>query len=232
MDNGYLPWLSLATAAFEIAAAVWVITGPGRRGFVRFTALLLVVLAGYQLAEVWVCANPDHVLRSQLAFCDIIWLPSLSISLLCQIHGGAPRWVRVLLRLSYVYCGGVCVWVLTHPEPFIGTICSTVLATFQRGSMGFQLAFGGFYEATMFAMLVGAAAVMKRNPDPIARAHAADLQIGSIGFIVPALLTQVVWRSLDPSLPSLMCHYALVLAIFLVRASLRERRSRASTPRG
>ena len=228
MENGYLPWLSLATAAFEITAAVWVLTGPGRRGIVRWTALLLTVLAGYQLAEVWVCANPDHILRSQLAFCNIIWLPSISASLLCQYNGGAPRWVRILLRLSYLYCAGICVWVLTHPDPFIGTICSTVLATFQRGSMGFQVAFGGFYEAGMFAMLLGAASVMKRSDDPITRAHAADLQMGSIGFIVPAFLTQVAWRSLDPSLPSLMCHYALILAFFLLRAAVREQR-RAAT---
>jgi hypothetical protein len=41
---------------------------------------------------------------------------------------------------------------------------------------------------------------------------------------MPAFITQIIWRDLDPSLPSLMCHYAIILAIFLVRASLREQR--------
>ncbi len=168
MHNGYMPWLSLATAAFDISAAIWVLTGPGRRNIVRWTALLLFMLAGYQLAEVWVCANPDHLIRAQLAFCEIVWLPSISVGLLIQYNGGAPRWVRALLGLSFVYCAGMCGWVLTHPDLFTGTICSTVLATFHHDVMAFQLAFGGFYEAGMFAMLLGAGAVMKYADDPIA----------------------------------------------------------------
>lgn len=228
MENGYLPWLSLATAAFEIGAAIWVISGPGRRPVVRWTALLLVVLALYQLAEVVVCANPDHRLRSQLAFCDIIWLPSISVTLLFHYHGNVTGWPRTILRVSYLYCAGICGWVLTHPDLFTGTVCSTVLATYHHDAMGFQLVFGLFYQAGMFAMLLAPLAVMRRSDDPVTRSHAADIQMGAIGYIVPALLTQYFWKTLDPSLPSLMCHYALILAIFLVRASVRERRHHTS----
>ena len=224
MENGYLPWLSLATAAFEIAAAIWVLSGPGRRPIVRWKALLLVVLAAYQLAEIVVCADPGHVLRSQLAFCIIIWLPSISVTLLFEYHGKVVGWPRLLLRASYVYCAGICVWVLTHPGLFTGTVCSTVLATYHHDAMGFQLAFGLFYQVGMFTMLLAPIVVMRRSGDAVTRGHAADIQMGAIGYIVPALLTQYFWKTLDPSLPSLMCHYAVILALFLVRASVRERR--------
>lgn len=224
-----MPWLSLATAAFEIGAAVWVLRGPGRTAVVRLTALLLVVLAGYQLAEVWVCADPDALVRARLAFCDIVWLPTIGLSLLCAYRGGPSDRVRWLLRACYAYCGVLCVWVLVDPSFVSGTVCSTILATFSHDATLFHIAYGAFYEAGLLALLLGAAVVMRGCEDPVQRAQVADLQMGTLAFVVPAFLTQIVWKTLDPALPSLMCHYALLLAVFLVRATLRERQSSVSS---
>ena len=220
MHNGYMPWLSLATAAFDISAAIWVLTGPGRRNIVRWTALLLFMLAGYQLAEVWVCANPDHLIRAQLAFCEIVWLPSISVGLLIQYNGGAPRWVRALLGLSFVYCAGMCGWVLTHPDLHHLLHGAGHLPPRRDGlPAGLRRVLRGGH--VRHAAGRGRGHEVRGRPH---RAHAADLQAGTLGFIVPAFLVQFAWKSLDPSLPSLMCHFALILAIFLVRASWREQR--------
>jgi len=224
MENGYMPWLSLATAAFESGAMGWVLRGPGRREIVGLTAMLLAILAGYQLTEVWVCSHPEQLLRSKVAMCVIVWLPSVGLSLMGQCGGGVAGWARVLLRLCYVCCGALCVWVLLDQTLLTGTACSAVLATFHLDAEPLQYIYGGFYQAGLVALMLGGAVVMRGCDDPVRRAHVADLQMGVIAFVVPAFLTQFAWKSLDPSLPSLMCHYALLLAIFLLRLSLRERR--------
>ncbi len=118
----------------------------------------------------------------------------------------------------------LCVWVLVDPTFVSGTVCSTVLATFRHDAQLFHYAYGGFYEMGLLALMLSGTVVMKRVESPLARHHAADLQMGTILFVVPAFITQLIWRDLDPSLPSLMCHYALILALFLVRAALREQR--------
>jgi hypothetical protein len=227
MENGYFPWLSIATAVFEIAAAAWVLRGAGRPAIKQRTALVLVLLAAYQIAEVWVCSDPDALVRARLAFCCIVWLPTAGLSLMAQYEGGPSPRVALFLKASVLWCCVLCVWVLVDPTFVTGTVCSTVLATFSHDAMLFHYAFGGFYEFGLLAVMLSGTVVMRRAESPLTRAHAADLQMGTILFVIPAFVTQVIWRDLDPSLPSLMCHYALILALFMVRASLREQRAAA-----
>jgi len=225
IENGYFPWLSVVTALFEISAAVWVLRGPGRTTIKRHTALLLVLLASYQVAEVWVCADPSALLRARIAFCCIVWLPTVGLSLMAQIEGGPSRGAALFLKASFAWCAVLCVWVLVDPTFVSGTVCSTVLATFRHDAQLFHYAYGGFYEMGLLAMMLSGTVIMKRADSPLARQHAGDIQMGTILFVVPAFITQIIWRDLDPSLPSLMCHYALILALFLVRVTLREQRN-------
>ena len=46
---------------------------------------------------------------------------------------------------------------------------------------------------------------------------------GTLGFLLPAVATALLTNGLDGSLPSVMCHYALALALFLARIVARER---------
>ncbi len=96
----YSPVLAMVTAAFEIAAAVWVLRGPGRRAILRTTAAILVFLAGYQIVEVAICsAAPGYGFLPRLAFMVVSWLPPLGILLVALLLGPARpsgAWVRLL----------------------------------------------------------------------------------------------------------------------------------------
>ena len=222
MSNGYLPWLSAVTAAFELGAAVWVLRGPGRRGVLRLVAALLVVLAGYRIAEVWVCARPEDLLRSRLAFVDVVWLPTMGLHLVSRLRQRAARWMGGAVRASYAVAAGLSAYTLLSAEGVSGTVCSTVLATYHHSTL-FHATFGVFYEVGLLALIYGAATTARDSASPHTRAHATDILLGTLGFVLPAFITQVAWRSIDPSLPSLMCHFAIVLALFLVRLVQRER---------
>ena len=221
--NGYSPVLSILTAAFELSAAVWVLRQPGRPVVLRQIAVMLVVLAGYQLCEVYVCARPEDLFRSRLAFSVIAWLPPLGLSLLATYAAPVSAWAKRGVQACYAYALLMCVVVFMDPEFVVSTVCKAMLATFYHGTW-FEHAYGIWYETSLCAILIGAAVAMTRLTDKTARQHSADLQIGLLGFIIPAFLTQIVWVDLDISIPSLMCHYAIILAFFLVRTTVRERR--------
>lgn len=220
MDNGYSPWLSALTATLEISAGIWALRSPGRLPLRRLVALLQFVLAGYQLAEIFICAHPERLLLARLAFVDVVWLPPLALSLLALL-AGAGSGVRTAVRAAWAFAAGLAVWMAVDPSFVVGTVCQTVLATYEHGTP-FHHAFGGFYELCLGAIVFGGATAMSRVEDPLDRAHIADLQMGVLGFMVPAMLTQIIWKGLDPSLPSIMCHYALLLAVMLVRVTRRE----------
>ena len=224
MDNGYSPLLSLATGGVEIILAIWVLYSPGRKRVRQLVAALFIVLAGYQFAEVFVCSRPTDLLAARIAFCIVLWLPAIALSLMLEFTGTASKTLKNAVRFCWLFSVFICVWILVDQSFVIGTVCSTVIATFYHDTL-FEHVFGIYYELGLGGIIVGGALAMVRIEDKIARAHIADLQIGVVGFMIPAFLAQVVIADIDPSLPSLMCHFAIVLAFFLWRLMMRERRA-------
>src|SRR5512136_1228108 len=93
-DMHYSPILGIATAAFEILVALWALTGPGRRDIVRITSAVLLLLAGYQLTEVLICAaDPAYGFLPRLAFIDVTWLPPLGLLLCSRLFAPRSRFV-------------------------------------------------------------------------------------------------------------------------------------------
>ena len=221
--NGYSPTLSIITAGIEISLAIWAFRSPGRRNILVTTGLLLLVLAGYQIAEVFICNQPGVRFLAALAFVDIVWLPPIGLWLiaLCTKTERA-LWIRGA-QSTFVMAGALSLWILLDRSFVTGTVCQVVLATYEHGTP-FHHIFGVFYELTLGAMVVSAMLGAAKLDDPIGRAHCADIQLGVLAFMIPALFTQLLWKGLEPSLPSIMCHYAIILALLLGRLIARERR--------
>ena len=85
----YSEILVWATAAAEIAAAGWTLLGRFRRGsraVVETAVAILLLLAGYPLAEVAICARVDAAgFLPRLAFLFVTWLPPLGLLLVAQL---------------------------------------------------------------------------------------------------------------------------------------------------
>ncbi len=223
LENGYSPVLSLVTAAFELGAAGWIFTLAIDKRVRNLLIGLLVVLAGYQLAEIWVCASTDDPFRARLALVDVTWLPVLGLQLVAVFTGlKNALWVN-LLRFQWAFAVGLCAWMMLDQSFVIGTVCSTVVASYMHDTP-FHHVFGGWYETLMFTIVIGAGVGMVRSASERARANLLDFQLGILGFTIPAFLAQLIMKDLDPSLPSLMCHFALILAVFIVRIARREAR--------
>ena len=233
--NGYLPWLSIATGSIELVLALWAVSrtrhesadAPSKKHFLYTIAAMLMVLAGYQFAEAWVCANPDAVIRARIAFIDVTWLPPIGLFLVMQLRDNHRRVTTVLFRI-YLVCAVAFTIYLAGASDFVATtVCATIFATYQHGTPIHHL-YGVYYYVGLSAIIVGAAYSLVSTPSTIHRAHLADIQIGILGFMIPAFITQIIWKSLDLSIPSIMCHYAIITAVMLARMIHRSTSSSAS----
>ena len=221
----YSPTLSIVTAALELLAAGWTLRAYGRRSVRIPVALMFLFLAGYQLIEVFVCADPSSVFLARAAFVDVVWLPPLGLLFLLRLGRPARRIWTWLVYGTLGLAGVISVWVTVDPTFVTGTVCQAVIAFYTHPTSGIEL-YGMFYHSGLWAMMAGGIRVILKAEDPVDRAHAADFVMGTVGFVVLALTTEVVFPGTRNATPSVMCHYAIILALFLARLMWRESRTR------
>lgn len=224
----YSPLLALITGLLEIGAGLWILISrsPGRRRILLPAGLIFLLLAGYQFAEIAVCARPEHKFLTQMAFLDITWLPPLGLWLGGQIGAPRNRWIRAAARVDMVLALGLSVWILADPNGITRSVCQVVIARYFPARI-FEQVYGIFYEGSLVLTIFAGAAAMAASDDSIDRRHWANLQTGILGFMLPALAVSLLSPEPDGLLPSVMCHFAIVLAVSLYVVALRERRTRA-----
>ncbi len=222
--TAYSPTLSLLTAGIELSVAAWALSGPGRTRITRPTAALLILLAGYQLIEVFVCATPSNVFLARAAFANVIWLPPLAVYLITLLSKPKHPILARLPLVMFATAGGFAIWVFVDPTAVVGTVCHAVVATYDNQSSVYDL-YAWFYQLGLLGMMIGGVSAVLNTENDLDRRHLADITMGTIGFVVPAITTVAVVPAAMGSTPSVMCHYALVLGLFLTRMVARERRA-------
>lgn len=219
---GYSPLLAVFTGIFEIFAAAWALIGPGRKRVLQPIGLLLLLLAGYQFAEVAVCANPRQIWFSRLAFFDTTWLPPLGLWLAYQLTDFRSLGLK-LIPLGYFGFGfALNLWIFLDPGCITRSVCSLVIARYSHSSL-FEVVYGLFYQSGLALLIFGTAALIARTEDRVLRKHLADLQIGVLGFVLPSFMVRIFFPGQGGVLPSVMCHFALVLALALFVVTRREK---------
>lgn len=223
----YSPFLALVTGAFEIVAAVYAFSRPGRPRILRPVGVIFLLLAGYQFAEVAVCARPEALILSRLAYLDILWLPPVSLWLVSVLDAARRKWLKAAVVLYFAAGIGFSVWILVDPACITRSVCQVVVARYLP-SAAFDVAFGLFYQTALAVIVFGAGIAMASAVDPVLRKHLANFQLGVLGFVFPSVAVRILAEEPAGLLPSVMCHFALVLAASLVALVVRERRSATS----
>ncbi|MFH1468508.1 MAG: hypothetical protein ABIO70_29225 [Pseudomonadota bacterium] len=219
----YSPTLAIATAAFELGAALWALTAPRRRTTVRLCIALLLVLAGYQILEVLVCRAEGPSLAGKLAFVDVVWLPPLGLWLMFHAAWPGRRALRLTLAGVLATAGALALWALLDPSAVDGAVCQVVLARYHHSGV-FRLVYGGYYQMVMGAILLAANLGMIQTDDRAVRRLLGEFQLGMLAFVLPgmAVVAFVPWAA--RSTPSVMCHFGILLAVVIVRIVAREKR--------
>ena len=227
----YSPILAVVTGLLEVAGGAWIFISrsPGRKRILYPAGLIFFLLAGYQFAEVAVCRSPEHKFWTQLAFLDITWLPPLGLWLGWQLSAPRLRWLRTVALADMALALAFSVWILAAPGAITLSVCQMVLARYFPTKV-LDITYALFYQLSLLVTIFGGAAGMAAAADAVRRKHWANLQTGLLGFLLPALAVRILVPESDGLLPSVMCHFAIVLAASLYVLALRERRT-ATGPR-
>ncbi|HHS13658.1 MAG TPA: hypothetical protein ENN03_07840 [bacterium] len=224
----YSPILSIVTAAIEITAAVWVLKGPGRKPVLRVTAAVLLILAAYQLLEVWICTlNTESIFLPRLAFWVVAWLPPTGLLLIALLRSKPSRILKRYAGLFFVLAAFIGFWVLLDSGFVADSVCMVVFAKFTN-PMPKYLIYCSFYWLGLLSMILLSGFHAFSGSDQSERRLIRQVFYGTLAFIVPSLLTIQFLPTPDGSLPSILCHFALLLALFLVRMVWLERRKSIS----
>jgi len=219
----YSPGLAIATACFEISVAVWALRGPGERSIIRTTGAILLLLATYQIIEVSICSNVSAAgFLPQLAFIAVTWLPPLGLVLIANLY--RPR-SRMLYRNAYSMLAvaiGIVVWIALDRGFVSVSVCTAVFARYTSAAPRFML-YSGFYWLGLLGMILFSGYGVKTCGDCHRRRLLFQVFVGTLAFVVPSLLASYFAPPARGALPSVMCHFALLFAIFLTRLVYLER---------
>ena len=220
----YSPGLAIATALFEISVAVWAIRGPGNRSIIRTTATILVFLASYQLIEVGVCANSAAAgFLPRLAFIAVTWLPPLGLLLIAKLQRPRSRMAYGNAYSMLAAAAGIVIWIVLDRGFVSSSVCSTLFAHYTNPMPRFAL-YSGFYWLGLLGMIVHSGYGVKTCRDPHRRHLLSQVFVGTLAFVLPSLIVSSYVRPAEGALPSVMCHFALIFALFLTRLIYLERR--------
>lgn len=215
----YSPILSIITATLETGAAIWAFFARGRRS-VRFSAgALLLLLAAYQVIEAVLCHDPARFTTlTRVAFMVVLWLPATGLLLITYLAPILRRFLRIYTTLFYLVALGLFIWMLIDKTPVGTSVCIVVFARF-NGDMPYVLTwvYGVYYQLGLLNMLLISAIAVIKTSDAITREQIGQLLYGCLAFIVPAMMFVLLFPIADGAYASILCHFALFLAIFIFR---------------
>jgi len=216
----YSPTLALATAAFEILIAGWAFATRFKgesRGLIGTTGAILILLAGYQLSEVAICANVAAAgFLPRLAFIVVTWLPPLGLVLVAQLRRPRSRVVEGTAGAMLAAATGILVWIAIDRSFATTSVCNAVYARYTHAMPRF-LVYGWFYWLGLAGMVLFSGYGAIRNEGHVRRRQLGLVFIGTAGFVALSMLTSWFIPPTRGALPSVMCHFALLLAVCFAR---------------
>ena len=221
----YDPILSIVTATLEVGAAVWALRGPGRKPIIHTVSAILFFLAGYQIVEAIFCTGAPVTLGflPRLAFMVVAWLPPTGLLLVARLYPTKSHTLYYYAYAMFVFCG-VLVANVALDKAFVSfTVCEIVFATYANPTPLYQT-YGIFYQSGLMSMLMLSAYGVTICQADHQRLLLGQVLLASIAFIFPAMAAVAIFPIAKDALPSIMCHFAMLLALFLIRLIWMEQK--------
>lgn len=210
----FSPEAMLITFLIEFIGAAWIFLRYRLNKVAVLVILLLVFLGTFQLAEFLICEDPrlsGHAL-AQIGYMSITMLPPLGVSLAMAI---AKKKSLVGQIIMYVAAFAFVVYWGFFKFSIDGEKCygNYVFIEAHHNSMW---VYGTYYYVflalgTFFSLYWS----FKTNDKREALALRL-LTVGYLVFIIPTIAVAIIEPSADDSIPSIMCGFAVLLAITLI----------------
>jgi hypothetical protein len=216
--NCFSPPIMVATLIIEFSLAIYTVWRYKLDNLTRLITVMLVGLAVFQLAEYFVCTGIGSMAGpwSRVGFVAITALPPLGLHMM---HLLADKPQRRLVYGAYATMAAFMLFFLISPGTFTGHQCTGNYVIFQ-----FTANVTGVYSIYYFAWLLTGIGFGFRWANELkakGKLKATQLQtvqgliLGYLVFLVPSALSMAVNPEVRRGIPSVLCGFAVLLALVL-----------------
>ena len=209
----FSPPVMLATLLIEFFLAFYVVWRYKMTNITRLVFSILVGLGIFQLAEYMICGGLglNHVEWVKIGYISITLLPALGLHLVATIAKAGPS-ARPLLWTAYGTAAAYVVYFLAAGT-VVARECAPNYAIFDVHGFGAEL-YAVYYYGWLLVTVAMAALWSKKNKK--AEKALAWTAGGYAAFIIPTTFANIVDTSTLAAIPSIMCGFAVLLAVVLV----------------
>lgn len=216
MTGCFSPEAMLITMAIEFVGAIYLALRY-RLNKVTWLAIgVLVFLGIFQMAEFLICSfsGIPGVSWARVGYMSITMLPPLGISLTMAIAGKKALWAQIVL---YATCAAFVGWFGFSGLGLTGEQCEGNYVIFAANETGMWL-FGTYYYVYLaIGTFLGFYWAAKTENKRTARSL-RWLAVGYLVFILPTILVALLDPASRDAIPSVMCGFAVFLAITILLA--------------
>jgi len=211
----------IATFFIEIGLAIYVVWRYKLNEITRLAAALLVFLAIFQLAEYNVCEGSFGINSlgwARLGYVAITMLPPIGFHMATKI---ADQKQRGLVAFAYAAGIAFALFFAFSGDGITSPACLGNYVIFESapGSVWlYTLYYYGWLALTIVYAFTRAKAGIAKNK---ARAL-TSLALGYAAFILPTTAVNIIDPSTRAGIPSIMCGFAVILAIILAGGVLPQ----------
>lgn len=208
----FSPPVMAATFLIEIILAIYVLIRYKLNDRSRIIVAILVCLAGFQLAEYYVCTqNANAYSASRAGFVLITLLPALGFYLMSLLTKPLSRKSTIILVSVTAI---VASYFLLVPQVFNNYECTGNYVIFQIGAWQIRL-FSLFYFSLIFLSAEKGIRFLRTKLTKEKARPVQWLLAGYAAFILPVAVMIIIQPKIFSALPSVLCGFAVALALIL-----------------
>ncbi|MFZ2544363.1 MAG: hypothetical protein WAW80_00060 [Candidatus Saccharimonadales bacterium] len=207
----FSPSVMLATFFVEFGFAFYVLFRYKINIVTRLVLSMLFLLGTFQLTEYMICGGLglNHIDWARLGYASITLMPAIGLHLVLTL---AKTSNLTILGAAYGTAIAYVIYFSTAGNALMGTTCSANYAIFNVNNIGSYI-FAIYYYGWLLVS-IGMAVFLARKSPKIAPAM-RWMVAGYASFIIPTTLANIIDPSTIAGIPSVMCGFAVILAIIL-----------------
>ncbi|MBI5135470.1 hypothetical protein HZA86_04545 [Candidatus Uhrbacteria bacterium] len=222
----FSPKVTLATFVLEWSLAIWAWIQYRYHRFGQLAIALLVLLGFYQWSEYAICRGSNPVDWARLGFAAVGFMPAIGLHLIMLFDKQKPGRTHVETVTRYLVPIGYALaslWALVFwVEPAVIRSATCMPNFILYGKSMRPYTWFGYYYTTLIAWSLVAMAALRERTAGALRSATNWLAIGYLSFIIPTYLVIFMFPKMIPGFPSVLCGFAVILAIIMVKKVLPE----------
>jgi hypothetical protein len=210
----FSPLAMLVTFVIEFVGATYTLIRYKMNKVGRLVVVLLSFLGLFQVSEYMICEKVGGVEWSRIGFFATTMLPPLGITLGLAISEFKNKFTNVLKPLMWVACGLFSFYVVFWRNAITSEVCSGNYVIFYTNEI--MWLYSLYYFSLLGIGLVGGLCVIKGLKDEKRKKSLVALVFGTLAFLVPTFVVNLLSHETIEAIPSIMCGFAVILAIDLL----------------